>query len=328
MGIFATESRRTGRGEERMNDEAMKGIVFNIQKFSVHDGEGIRTLVFLKGCPLRCKWCSNPESQEAKPQHAYNPARCLTAELCGRCLEACKTGALTLVNGMIAFDGRKCENCFACNRACPSGAQQVYGEEMSVKDILDRVERDGVFYSRSSGGMTLSGGEALFQHDFALALLRAAKNRHIGTTIETCGFYKYEFLQEACRNLDRLIIDIKSLNNEKHKAFTGVDNTIILENFKRVVAEFPDLKIQARTPVIPGFNDTEEDIRAIRDFVPQRANVEYELLPFHRMGGPKYGYLCRRYEYADKELDKNLLKRLKAIAADVPAFKPGGTIQA
>lgn len=297
-----------------MNDEQMKGLVFNIQKFSLHDGDGIRTLVFLKGCPLRCRWCSNPESQTLHPEHAYNPGRCLTAGVCGRCLEACKTGALTLVDGLICYDARKCKNCFACHNACPSGAQQVYGEEMTVKAILDHVERDGVFFSRSSGGLTLSGGEALTQHEFAHALLRAARKRHIGTTIETCGFYKYEHLQEACRHLDRLIIDIKCMDSDKHREFTGVDNAVILENISRAVSEFTELPILVRTPVIPGFNDTEEDIRAIRDFVPKRHNVEYELLPFHRMGGPKYGYLCRRYEYADRELDKGIMKKLKAIA--------------
>lgn len=301
-----------------MNDENVRGLVFNIQKFSVHDGEGIRTLVFLKGCPLRCLWCSNPESQSGKREHAYNPQRCLTANLCGRCLKACTTGALTLLNDMIVFDIRKCKQCFACHEACPSGAQQVYGDEISVKDILDRVERDGVFYARSGGGMTLSGGEALFQHEFALALLRAAKRRHIDTAIETCGMYPYEYLREACENLDKLIFDIKCLDPEKHKKFTGVDNSQILENFQKVVRDFPDLPILARTPVIPEFNDSEADIQAIRDFIPLRANIQYELLRYHRMGQPKYGYLARRYPYEGKKLDDEKFKKLEDIANALP----------
>ena len=299
-------------------DEQVRGLIFNIQKFSVHDGEGIRTLVFLKGCPLRCLWCSNPESQSGKPEHAFNPQRCLTAALCGRCLKACKTGALELVNDMIMFDLRKCKECFACHEVCPSGAQQVYGEERSVGEILDKVERDSVFYARSGGGMTLSGGEALFQHEFALALLRAAKKRRIDTAIETCGYYPYEYLQEACKSLNKLIIDIKSMDPEKHKLFTGVDNTRILENFRRVCEEFSDLPILARTPVIPGFNDTEEEIQAIRDFIPQKPNIQYELLAYHRMGQPKYMYLCRRYPYEGKQLDNARFKKLQEVANTFP----------
>ena len=305
-----------------MDDEKAQGIVFNIQKFSVHDGEGIRTLVFLKGCPLRCQWCSNPESQLPTLEHAYNPGRCLTAELCGLCLKACTHEALKLVNDMIMFDGRKCVGCFACNRACPSGAQQVYGEKMTVGQILDRVERDGVFYARSGGGITLSGGEALFQHEFALSLLRAAKKRRLNTAIETCAYYKYDYLYQACQQLNKLIIDLKCLDGAKHKEFTGVDNALILENFKQVTQDFPDLPILVRTPIIPGFNDTEEDVRAIRDFIPQRANIEYELLAYHRMGQPKYGYLCRRYPLADLKLDQDKFKHLKEIAADLPFLRP------
>ncbi|MBQ7617292.1 MAG: glycyl-radical enzyme activating protein [Desulfovibrio sp.] len=301
-----------------MLDEQVEGLIFNLQKFSVHDGGGIRTLVFLKGCPLRCAWCSNPESQSGLQEHAFNPSRCLTAAVCGRCLKACTHGALELVNEMIMFNQTKCVQCFACAKACPSEAQKVYGDVVKVADVLDKVERDGVFYARSGGGMTLSGGEALFQHEFALALLRAAKRRHIDTAIETCGYYPYEYLAEACHNLNTVIFDIKCLDSEKHRKFTGVSNERILENCQKMIHDFPDLPILLRTPVIPGFNDTEEDIRAIRKFIPRRANVQYELLPYHRLGQPKYGYLARRYALAGQELDKNLFKKLKTIANELP----------
>ncbi|MBR3664884.1 MAG: glycyl-radical enzyme activating protein [Desulfovibrio sp.] len=306
-----------------MYDEDAKGIIFNIQKFSVHDGEGIRTLVFLKGCPLRCAWCSNPESQSGKPEHAFNPARCLTAQTCGRCLKACEHGALTLVNDMIMFDIRKCVQCFACAKACPGEAQKIYGETKSVREILDLVERDQVFYARSGGGMTLSGGEALFQHEFTHALLRAAQKRHIDTAMETSAYAPYSHLAEACKHLNKLIMDIKCLDSAKHKAMTGVDNAQILENFARVCQDFPDLPILVRTPVIPGFNDTEDDIRAIRNIIPLKATIEYELLPYHRMGQPKYGYLCRRYPMEGKELDKEKMKKLREIAFGLPMDIPG-----
>ena len=298
-----------------MTDAQVQGIVFNIQKFSVHDGEGIRTLVFLKGCPLRCRWCSNPESQHLQPEHAFNPSRCLTAEVCGRCLKACKTGALTVINGLIMHDRSKCTECFDCVRACPSGAQSLYGETMSVKQVLDKVEEDGVFYHRSGGGMTLSGGEAMMQHEFATALLREAHKHHINTTIETCGCYPYEHLHEACKHLDKLIFDIKSLDPVLHKKHTGVDNMLIMRNFARVVEDFPQLPILARTPVIPGFNDTEDDILAIRESIPRRPNIEFELLAYHRMGQPKYGYLGREYELEGAKLDEEKMQHLRDIAS-------------
>ncbi len=299
-----------------IDDEQKEGIVFNIQKFSVHDGEGIRTLVFLKGCPLRCRWCSNPESQRMQPEHAFNPSRCITAALCGRCLQACQTGALSLMEGLICFDARKCAQCMACTEACPSGAQTKYGSVMKVRDILDKVERDGAFFARSGGGLTLSGGEALAQFDFALALLRAARKRALDTTIETCGYYPYEHMHAACEQLNKLIIDIKMLDPVKHKEYTGVDNARILENFKRVVQDFPDLPILVRTPVIPGVNDSDEEIQAIRDFIPVRPNIEYELLTYHRLGQPKYSYLGRGYGLdvdlvADKERMQHLRKMVR-----------------
>lgn len=233
--------------------------------------------------------------------------------MCGRCAKACPTGAVSVVNGMIRFDRAKCTGCDACVRACPSGAQTVYGETMSVDDVLKRVEEDGVFYSRSGGGLTLSGGEALVQPDFALALLREARRRHIHTTIETCGHYPTEVIDEACRSLDALIFDVKCLDSERHKKFTGVGNELILKNINHVFEHFPDLPVLIRTPVIPGFNDTEEDILRIREMIPKKPNIRYEALTYHRLGQPKYGYLGRRYELEGVKADDAFMKRLNAM---------------
>ncbi len=294
-----------------MLDEKQTGIVFNIQKFSVHDGQGIRTMVFLKGCPLRCPWCSNPESQHREPERAYNPTRCLTANVCGRCIEACPSGALRVIEELICFDRRRCILCGLCVSACPTGAQSVYGQLRSVGDILDQVEKDDVFYNRSDGGMTLSGGEPLAQADFALALLREARRRQIHTTIETCGHCPTELLDRACRHLDALIFDIKSLDSEKHKRFVGVGNELILRNIEHVWTHFPLLPVLIRTPVVPGFNDTAEEILNIRKMLPQRTNVCFEPLTYHRMGQPKYAYLGRDYPLEGIHPDEGFMKRLR-----------------
>ena len=292
--------------------KSVTGLVFNMQRFSVHDGKGIRTMVFLKGCPLRCKWCSNPESQSPLPEKAWNPSRCLTAASCGRCMAACAQGAIATVDGVLALDDAKCTNSLHCVEACPTGARSVYGSPASVGEVLEQVERDAVFYSRSGGGLTVSGGEATMQPEFTVALLREAKRRHLNTAMETCGHCDFEILRAACLHLNMLIYDIKHMDPEKHKSGTGVDNRLILKNFTKILRELPQLPVLVRTPVVPGFNDTEEEIRAILDFFPERANMSYELLPYHRMGMPKYAYLGRDYE-VEGQLSPETLRRLREL---------------
>ncbi len=298
----------------KISDAKTRGIVFNIQNYSVHDGDGIRTLVFLKGCPLRCKWCSNPESHKKQPELAFNPRKCLTTEKCTRCIDACPNGALSASeNHMPVFDPEKCVRCHTCAAACPSSALNVYGETMTVEEVIRTVEKDDAFYARSGGGMTLSGGEATLQGTFAAALLREARRRRIHCMIETCGHCQWETLSEVCKNLDALIMDIKSMDSARHKEFTGVGNELILENFAKVCEAFPDLPIMVRTPVIPGFNDTEEDIRAILEFLPTRKQLTYELLPYHRFGEAKYDYLGKNYEMQDLELEEGLMTNLNRV---------------
>ncbi|MFW5489712.1 MAG: (2S)-3-sulfopropanediol dehydratase activating enzyme [Desulfovibrio sp.] len=298
-------------------DSQQKGIVFNIQNYSVHDGTGIRTLVFLKGCPLRCRWCSNPESQNMRPDLAFNPRKCLTTEKCTRCIKACPNGALSASEqNMPQIDPEKCVRCHTCAEACPANALNVYGETMTVAEVIKQVEKDSPFYTRSGGGMTLSGGEAMAQGKFAAALLREGRKHRIHCMMETCGHCSWETLKEACQSLDALIMDIKCMDSAKHKQFTGVGNERILENFGKVCEEFPDLPIMVRTPVVPGFNDTEEDIRAILEFLPLgRKGLSYEMLPYHRFGEPKYNYLGRTYEMTEKELDEGLMARLQILQA-------------
>lgn len=292
-----------------------KGLVFNIQRYSVHDGPGIRTIVFLKGCPLACRWCSNPESQKGGPELAYNANKCIGDGECGLCRQACPQGAIKAAgDGKIELDRQICAACFRCTDACPAKALHVFGKPMTVDEILKAAEADGVFYTRSGGGITLSGGEPLAQGAFTVALLKEARRRRLNTAMETCGFGDWEVLAEAAKYLNTIIFDIKNMDPAKHEEYTGAGNAKILANFARLCEEYPSLPKLARTPVIPGFNDGEQDIAAIAGFLAGKPNVDYELLAYHRMGQPKYQYLGRDYPLGDRKLADDGFKALKELA--------------
>ena len=305
------------------------GIVFNIQKYSVHDGPGIRTVVFLKGCPLRCLWCSNPESQKLQPQLVYNRNKCLTLEHCVRCLEVCTVGAIKSGDGnRVQIDREICTECLLCTKACPSLALNVYGESMTVEQVIGKVEEDSAFYSRSGGGLTIGGGEPMHQAEFAASLLKEAKRRRINTAMETCGFCSWEVLENACGFLDTLLYDVKSMDPEKHRFFTGVSNELILENLRRVRETFPDLSVWVRTPVVPGFNDDPEDIRRILEHIQGMPNTWFEALDYHRMGKPKYEYLGLEFPMGDQKLDEEKIRRIhKMIRSEFPHLRSPGTAE-
>jgi len=305
------------------------GIVFNIQKYSVHDGPGIRTVVFLKGCPLRCRWCSNPESQKPQPQLVYNRNKCLTLEHCVRCLEVCTAGAIKKgEENRIHIDREICTECLLCTKACPSLALNVYGESMTVEQVIGKVEEDSAFYSRSGGGLTLSGGEPMHQAEFTASILKEAKRRRINTAMETCGFCSWEALENACGFLDTLLYDVKSMDPEKHRVFTGVSNELILENLKRVREAFPALTVWVRTPVVPGFNDDPEDIRRILEHIQGMPNTWFEALDYHRMGKPKYEYLGLEFPMGDQKLDEEKIKRIhQMIRSEFPHLRSPGSAE-
>lgn len=294
-----------------------KGIVFNIQNYSVHDGPGIRTVVFLTGCPLRCKWCSNPESQSLQPQLAYNRNKCITFDQCIRCLEVCTAGAISEDSeGKAQISRDICTECLLCADVCPPTALKVYGEEKTVLEVITEVEKDSVFYSRSGGGMTLGGGEPMHQPEFAIAVLKEARRRRIHTAMETCGHCKTEDLTAACEYLNYLLFDIKVIDPEVHKTATGVSNQLILKNFKAIREAWPDLPILVRTPVIPGVNDSREAIRAICDLISAYEKIHYEMLPYHRLGTPKYEYLGCTYPMGESKLDDGVMESLEKMLKD------------
>ena len=287
----------------------MRGIVLNIQPYSLHDGPGIRTIVFLKGCPLHCGWCSNPESQKRYPEVYYDREKCIYDKKCEFCKNVCDINDFSAKRINSELKG----SCEAFRGICPTGALDIYGKEMTVREVMDRVDNDSAFYSHGGGGLTLSGGEPFMQGEFAIELLREAKKRRISTAAETCGYCDREILRQAAKLLDYVLFDIKLMDVERHILHTGVSNELILENLVMLFDVFPKLHKHIRTPVIPSVNDNEEDIYKIKKYLDGRNNYSYELLPYHRFGERKYELLERQYgEYA-KKLDDNLFERLKSL---------------
>ena len=303
-----------------MNTQAPTGLVLNIQHFCTHDGPGIRTTVFLKHCSLRCKWCSNPESIHPKPELAYNPSKCIGKKECGLCLKPpFPEGAMYVIDGADDKVHVNWDLAGDCDQEtislCPTRALTLFGQEMTVDQVLDEVEQDSTFYRESGGGITLSGGECLLQPDFSAALLAGAHQRGINTAIETAGNVPWRFMEQVLPHVDLMLHDHKLTDPARHKKWCGVDNSRILENFKRAYETFPHTQFIARTPLIPGVNDDEEHIRAVLAFIRPHQNViDYELLPYHRFGESKYGFLGRVYELEDfRSPTPEALRRLQAI---------------
>ncbi|MDY2725641.1 MAG: glycyl-radical enzyme activating protein [Anaerostipes faecalis] len=292
-------------------------LVFNIQNYSLHDGSGIRTIVFLKGCPLRCRWCCNPESQDVRAEISYVEQKCIGKTECTFCQNICGENAIKFeASGKAFIERSKCSRCLACAGVCPSKAIKVEGKAKSISSILNQVERESAFYRHGSGGLTISGGEPLIHRDWLLSLLKKAKRRRIHTAIETCGYADYGVMKEAAKYLDVILFDIKSINEEKHIEYTGKSNQKILKNFQRLCEDFPDLQKWVRTPVIPGFNDTLKELNEIQIFLKGKTNVTYEMLPYHRFGEGKYKMLGLNYEMGSQILSdemKNYIENQKKI---------------
>lgn len=288
-------------------------LIFNIQQYSLHDGPGIRTVVFFKGCPMRCRWCCNPESQNYEAEIFYNADRCIGGSECGFCKGVCDNGAIS-INDKAEIDRASCIGCRKCADICPSRAIQITGKEFAFCDVLDKVESNAVFYNHGNGGLTVSGGEPLTHADAVIPLLEEAKKRCINTAMETCGYGEYDVLFNAAKYLNTIFFDIKNLDDEKHIEFTGKSNKRIINNFKQLAADFPEKEIIVRTPIIPGFNDNTESIVKIIDFIKPYENISYEVLKYHSFGKSKYTALGRDYPMGDARLDDELFEKLKNMA--------------
>ncbi len=265
----------------------VKGKVFNIQHYSIHDGPGIRTTVFINGCPLRCIWCQNPESQSMASSIFYMSEKCTG---CGKCVEACPEKAITIVEGKSVTNRSICKGCGTCAQVCPNEARELMGKEMTAEEVFKEVNSDAIFYQNSGGGVTISGGDPVAQPDFVIAILNMCKDAGLHTALETTGVAPWQVFKRILVYTDMVLYDFKHMDSEEHRKCTGTSNQLALENAKKIIAEFPHITFVARVPVIPGYNDSNENIAETARFITEElgSSIKVHLLPYHKLGTTKY----------------------------------------
>lgn len=289
-----------------------QGVVLNVQRFTMHDGPGIRTELFLKGCPLRCDWCGNPESFKGHIEPGVYTSKCISKDKCGQCEEVCSlSNERNFTDGKrVSIDRNKCINCLECNRACPSEAIKKWGKMMSVEECMKEILKDIGYYQRSGGGVTISGGEPLLQSDFVTEIFKSCKEEGIATCCETSFHVEWKEVEKILPYTDLIISDIKHMDTDKHKKYTGVDNYKILENLKKITKEERELIL--RIPIIPNVNDDMKNIEATADFILNELGGRVrtlQLLSFMRLGEEKYQSLGLPYKMKDLKFDRELFQK-------------------
>jgi pyruvate formate lyase activating enzyme len=267
------------------------GIIFNIQRYSIHDGPGIRTTVFLKGCPLSCWWCQNPESQLSEQEMIFWGDRCIG---CGACSTICLSDAIKIKNGIPITEKQKCILCGKCIEKCSALAREMIGEKLTIEEVIKEIEKDLVFYEESGGGVTFSGGEPLKQPEFLEELLNGCREKKIHTAVDTSGYISWEILDKISPKVDLFLYDLKIMDSKKHQKYTGVSNEIILENLKKLSSVHHNIFV--RFPVIPGINDDYQNIKETGEFLSSLKITQVNLLPYHYIGIDKYKRLGRTYK--------------------------------
>jgi pyruvate formate lyase activating enzyme len=291
------------------------GTIFDVKRFSIHDGPGIRTTIFFKGCPLNCAWCHNPEGIAATREMMYWEKRCAR---CGTCMDICPQNAISpSPEGTFIIDPNLCTLCGDCAQACPYEARRIVGREVTVAQVMADIERDVVFYDESGGGVTFSGGEPLMQPGFLLALLQACREREIHTAVDTTGFAAPGILDRIGDNADMFLFDLKLMDDERHQVHTGVSNALILSNLRRLSSKGHNVIV--RTPILPGINDDDENIVRTGEFVSSLAGPpQIDILPYHNTGVDKYHKLGKTYRLPDLKSLSN--SRMTEIANTLRGF--------